>query len=99
MKRRELLKATVLGSSAALAVMNTKNSNAHEANDQADVLIVGAGNAGIPVFLDHLIKLFCPTACGFGLFPTLAKALMTTLKSFSEKTLSMSLSFNTSPFM
>tara|TARA_B110000467_G_scaffold164865_1_gene196254 strand:+ start:3537 stop:5087 length:1551 start_codon:yes stop_codon:yes gene_type:complete len=52
MKRRELLKATVLGSSAALALMNTKNSNAHEANDQADVLIVGAGNAGIPAAIE-----------------------------------------------
>ena len=52
MKRRELLKATVLGSSAALAVMNTKNSNAHEVNNQADVLIVGAGNAGIPAAIE-----------------------------------------------
>ena len=52
MKRRELLKATILGSSAAMTVMRTKNSNAHEVNDQADVLIVGAGNAGIPAAIE-----------------------------------------------
>jgi len=52
MKRRELLKATILGSSAAMTVMRTKNSNAHEVNDQADVIIVGAGNAGIPAAIE-----------------------------------------------
>ena len=47
-KRRELLKATILGSGAAISTINSKNSAAHEVNTQADVLIIGAGNAGIP---------------------------------------------------
>ena len=60
MKRREILKATILGSgAAALGSIATEKSQAQQTlatnlNPQKsiDVLIVGAGNAGIPAAIE-----------------------------------------------
>ena len=53
LKRREILKAAVLGSSSiALSTSTLQKTAANTNREPADILIVGAGNAGIPAAIE-----------------------------------------------
>ena len=53
LKRREILKAAVLGSSSiALSAASLQKTVANTNREPADILIIGAGNAGIPAAIE-----------------------------------------------
>ena len=53
LKRREILKAAVLGSSSiALSAATIQKTAANTNKEPADILIIGAGNAGIPAAIE-----------------------------------------------
>ena len=53
LKRREILKAAVLGSSSiALSAATIQKTAANTNTEPADILIIGAGNAGIPAAIE-----------------------------------------------